>query len=329
MTSIQSAMTDLEKCDQLRQLTLNCYVSAVQSAAEYAVELEDAITAHHRKYMKTLADSLDGSTSEGLLESRTVFRGLLRDYREQSAQFLQQLRAELSNTAGSLQEIFNAFNQTDGDHESKLRRAVKSLREIATFDRLEMVQAALGETTGDIEQSLEDLRKQHQVTVAQFLVEIRGLHQRIDTLEAAAALDSMTKVFNRAGMEKRVREAQDGASLMLVAVQGIRQAEEQFSRAVAEELAGAFIKRLRHSLTPNAVLGRWGTEEFLAVGPRQNSEAKAAAKWIAERLSGAYACLQGGKTVRPEIQVAVSVVDRPPGGEAESALAQVRDHFQS
>ena len=45
----------------------------------------------------------------------------------------------------------------------------------------------------------------------------------------------------------------------------------------------------------------------------KKSEALASAKWITEHLSGAYACLKGGKTVRPAVQLTVgSSGDRGP-----------------
>ena len=327
MVSLRSAISDLERSEQLRLLTLDCYLSAIQNAAYYAVELEDALTTPHRKHLKTLAEGLEDGTPETLGESRSVFRAIVRDYRDQASRFLNQLREELTNTAGALHEILNSFNQTDGDHETRLRRALKTLRELSSAGNLESVRSELMGTTSEIEQSLEDLRKQHQLTVSQFLVEIRGLHQRIDALENAAALDVLSQLYNRREMEKRILDAQEGASLLLIRAHGIRRAEQEFQGSITRELTGAFTKRLRNTLTPSAVLGRWGDEEFIAIGPQQKSEALTAAKWITERLSGTYACLQGGKTVRPTVKVDVMVVDRPPGGNADQALAQVREYL--
>jgi hypothetical protein len=41
----------------------------------------------------------------------------------------------------------------------------------------------------------------------------------------------------------------------------------------------------------------------------RKAEALASAKWINEHLSGDYACLHSGKTVRPVLQLTVGVVD--------------------
>lgn len=328
MISIRDAISDLEKSDRLRLLTLDCYVTAIQNAAQYAVELDDPITEPYRKYLKELAGGLSASTPEILSESRSSLRALFRDYRDKASEYLSHLREELATAANALQEILSSFNRSEGDHETRLKQAVKTLQKISGSSDIEIIRSALVGATTSIEESLEELRKQHQLTVSQFLVEIRTLHKRIDTLERAAALDALTKLFSRTEMEKRIRGAQDGASLLAVSASGIRRAETDFSPETAKELAAAFTKRLRNSLTATAALGRWGEEEFIAIGPHQKAEALMAAKWITEHLSGVYACLHVGKTVRPTIKVDVMVVDREPEGDGESALTQVHDYFK-
>ena len=329
MISIRDAISDLDKVEQLRVLTLEGYVAAVRSAAQYAVELDNTITLDHRKFLTQVADELAAAgTPEVLGESRATIRALFRDYRDKASQYLNHLRQELSNTANALQEVFNALNQSEGNHEDRLRHAMKTLRDISTANSMDIVRPVLLSATENIEQSLGELRKQHQMTVSQFLVEIRSLHKRIDSLENAAALDTLTHLFNQPEMEKRIRDADAGSSLVLVKALGIRRAEREFCPDVSAELAGAFAKRLRNSLTGAAVLGRWGEEDFIAIGPPQKSEAVTAAKWIAEHLGGTYSCLQNGKTVRPALKVDVMVVEREPGIDAEAALLQVREYFK-
>jgi GGDEF domain-containing protein len=176
----------------------------------------------------------------------------------------------------------------------------------------------------NIEQSVEQLRKQHQVTVSQFQIEIRMLHKRIDTLELAAAVDDLTRLLNRAEMEKRILAATPGQfCLLLVTARGLRRAELQFGLPAAEELAGAFAKRLRSSLPPHAVIARWGAEEIVAMVRVSRAEALASGKWMTEHLSGPYACLNGGKTVRPALQLNVGVVDTVADDSVTDVLNKV------
>ena len=327
MISIRNAITDLERSELLRQKVVDCYTFAIRTAGQYAVELDDEITGPHRTYLTALATEVAGGDPDAIEGSASTFRCLMRDYRDKASRFLSGLRQELADTASALQDILSNLNQTDGDHETQLRQQVKALHQASTSDNIESLRAVVVSATGSIEQSIEQLLRQHQVTVSQFLAEIRALHQRIDSLENAAAFEELTQLFNRAEMEKRIRGAQQGASLLLMRVQGIRSAEAEFGREVAQELAGAFTRRLRNSLKPAAICGRWGEEEFLTIGPPEKAEARATAKWIAEHLAGNYACLLMGKAVHPSIVLQVEVIDRPAGEDAEGPLAQVAEYF--
>ena len=329
MISIRDAMSDLERCDQIRRETLDCYVSAVKTASQYALELDAEITQPHRNHLNDLASALASDVPEALNESRSTFRCLLRDYRDKCSHYLNRLREELANTANSLQDTLNSLSQSDGEQDVNLRHSLKTLHQISSTKDIESMRSDLTSAVDNIEEGLEALRKQHQFTVSQFLSEIRALHQRIDQLENAAALDSITQIYNRVEMEKRIREARDGAFLLLIHAGGIDRAEAQFGLEVAQELAGAFTRRLRNSLRAATICGRWGAEQFIAIGPREETQASAASRWISEHLSGHYVCLRNGVTVRPSMEVEVTVIERPPGGDSDPVLARVRERFGS
>jgi GGDEF domain-containing protein len=135
------------------------------------------------------------------------------------------------------------------------------------------------------------------------------LHKRIDSLEASASLDLLTQLLNRREIEEKIRSAPPESCLLLLRVQGFRLAEVHFRADVAAELAAAFTKRLRNCVPPTTSIGRWSHEEFVAILSVSNSEANSTAKWVAEHLSGSYACLLAGKTVRPSLQINVAVLE--------------------
>lgn len=322
MISIRKNVTELERCLQQRDLTLECYVNALRSLAHYAVELDQQLTPPYRQYLNNLAEGIASGEESALLESRATVRGLLRDYRDKAAEYLARLRDELAGTARALQEIMESMSQSDGDHETQLRSALVKLRSIARSTE-NGIRESLAAVTSTIEQSLEQMRQQNQITVSQFLTEIRMLHQRIDALEAAAAIDRLTQLFNRGEMEDRIRSLSVGAyCLLLVRANGLRMAALNFSPEVSVELTGAFTKRLRNSLPDHSVIGRWAEEDFVAILHIPKADAVNSGKFIAENLAGAYACLLKGKTVRPMLQLRIGVVESN-GDKPERVLERI------
>src|SRR4051812_37463989 len=96
MISIRKSMSELERCQQERTLAMECYLAAIRNSAQYAVELDDSVTAPHREYLGVVAEDVSLGTKEALEESRATLRGLLRDYRDKAARYLNDLRDELA-----------------------------------------------------------------------------------------------------------------------------------------------------------------------------------------------------------------------------------------
>jgi GGDEF domain-containing protein/ElaB/YqjD/DUF883 family membrane-anchored ribosome-binding protein len=282
------------------------------------------LTTNHRTYLAGLADEVSAGTAEALSDSRATLRGLLRDYRDKASQFVANLRDELAVTARTLEEVLDSLGQADGDHENNIRVAIAKLRQVAAAPGHAALGVVISTTADSIEHSLEQVRKQHQLTTSQFLVEIQMLHKRVDALEAAASIDQVTRFATREELTEHIRSSPAGHyCLLLVGARGLRRAEVQFGKEVGETLAGAFAKRLRNGLPNSAVIGRWGPEEFVGLLAVKRSEALASAKWINENLSGAYACLKAGKTVRPVVQLTVGVVDTAADETPERILERV------
>jgi GGDEF domain-containing protein len=308
MISLLNSISDLEKCQQSRDLALECYLVAIRNMAQYAVDLRIETTALHRKYLQDVAEQISLGSVDALSESRGRVRSLLRDYCDQASSYLSGQRQELSDAAAALERTMEALSQTDGDISVQLRGAIGRLRAISG-DATSVRETVFG-VASSIEASLEQMRRQHELMAAQSGIEIRMLHKRIDKLESAASIDKLTQLFNRDEMETRIRSLDATTmSILLLKAGGLRAAETQFGAGIAEELTGAFAKRLRNILPPTAVIGRWSEEVFMALLQADKLEASALAKRISEGLAGTYACLKAGKTVNPAIHLRMGVAD--------------------
>jgi GGDEF domain-containing protein len=328
MISIRESVAELERIERLRLDTLECYKGAIQSAAQYAVVLEDSTTATHQKHLEALAAEVAGDRPDCLRQAQGTLRALLREYREKGKEFIGNLRKELANTAAALQQIMETMAQSDGEHDLRMGASVKRLKEVSFSDRCGSAGPVLQEIAHAVERAVEDMRKQHRLTVSQFQVEIRMLHQRIDSLERTASLDAMSQLLNRAEMEAQIlASGSSNFSLLLLRTQGIQAAERRFDADVANQLAAAFGKRLRNCMPAGAVLGNWGDEQYVALAEFPKRDAVQAARRVVADLSGAYSCLLEGKTVHPALLVGVGVVDREAGEAPERVLARLREFF--
>ncbi len=323
MISIRGSMVELEKCHRDRLLAVDCYVGAIKNLANYTVELESDATESQKRYLNALASEVAAGTREVLFESQATLRGLLRDYRDRIVAYVRNLRSELEGAASALEQILGSMAQSDGDHEARLRGALSKLREVSRTPEGQAVGAIVLDAVDAIDQSLEQIRKEHQLTVSQLQVEMGMLHKRIDSLEAAATLDRFTEFYNRREMEERIRATVEPYTLLLVRASGLRLAEIQYKAEVAAQLTAAFTKRLRSTLPPSAVIGRWASEDFVAMLPMSQPEVTSIAKGVGAQLSGSYACLLAGKTVRPGIQLSVAVVDSE-GAPADRVIDRVK-----
>jgi len=324
MLSIRNKITELEQFAAVRDTAIGCYRDMVRNVAAYAVELDDEVTSQHRRYVTAVAEGLT-STVESLQEAGATLRALLRDYRGKAAEYLNRIREELASTARALEDVMDSLTQADGDGEVRMRAALNSLREVAEQPAAAPVREQLLAAASAVGNGLEELRKQHQAHVVEFKTEIRMLHERIGQLESAASVDVVTQLLTRAETEKHIQSLQAAEkSVLLMTASGLRLAEIRFNREVAVELAGAFTKRLRNSLPANTPIGRWSTEEFVALLNGRGSDAVKAAKAIGEQLSGPYSCLLDGKVVRPDLQVRVTMIE-PVDSNPEHLLTRVRE----
>lgn len=325
MIDSSSAIAEPELHRDSSSLALTCYISAIRNIAHYAAELEPELTGPYRNYLEDLAGAVACGACE-LEESRATLRALLRDYRDKSSQYLNILREDLNGAALALAEILDSLGENDGEQGDQLREALRTLRE-PPGDDCDSIRDTVSAAAKTVENCLAAVRKRHQLSVSQFMLEIRMLHKRIDALESAASVDMVTHLFPRHEMERRIRERQTPCGLLLVRAEGIVTAASEFGNAVSEELTGAVIRRLRNGLPAAAVIARWSEHGFAAMLDLNGLDADQLALRMAGTLAGQYACVKDGKAVHPPIHAEVRLLEAAPGStqealqEAESFLA--------
>ena len=304
---------------------LECYIAAIHAIGHYAADLEPELTEPYRRYLEELAATVASGGAASLRESRATLRALLRDYRDKTSRYLNILREDLTSAAAALAEILESLQDTDGDQGDILRQTLRILREPPGEDA-DSIRDNVLDAAKTIENCLSAVRKKHQLSVSQLMIEIRMLHKRIDALESAASVDLLTHLFPRQDMEQRIREIAAPCHFLLIRAGGILPAAFEFGRAVAEELTGAVIRRFRNTLPAATVVARWCGEGFVAAIEAEPDDAGDLAARVATNLAGPYACMKEGKAVRPAVAPQVRLLETAPGG-GEETLRLIDEFF--
>ena len=298
-------------------VALKCYIAAIQNIAHYAVEMDAGITGPYVKYLAGLAAEVQAAPSQALPESRSTLRGLLRDYRDKAAQFLGSLRQQLESTARALQETVEALAQSDGDHSTRLRDSLKRVREAVATPEGAPLRTVLTVAVDSIEEDLTQIRRQQQFTMAQLQTEVRILHQRIEALQNAAAVDQASKFSSRRSIEEYVESLPPaGFMVLILKAHGMAQARAKHGASMADELVAMFARRMRNCVPKDAVIGRWNEQDFLVVLPVSQGKEETDPQAVSDHLSMPYACMMAGKVVRISLEVSAEVLpaaEGPPG----------------
>jgi len=207
-----------------------------------------------------------------------------------------------------------------------MRAALGKLRSAVASDPSSTLRAVVSGAAAAIEQSIEQMRKQQQLTVSQLITEIRGLHKRIDVLESAASPDLLTRLANRNEMTERIRLltsgeyclAADHRARLLAGGGAVRQG----SRG---RTGGRIRQTAAKQCSATAEAARWAVEEFVVLISAK--KAGGLGKVISENLSGPYVCLKGGTAIRPAVQATVGIVDTQPKETADHVLRRIEVFF--
>jgi len=328
MISIQESIAELEREHRERQLLAECYSAAIQNAADYAVQLEPAITDPYRKELSDLAQQVSSSGIREVEESRAGLRAIFRSYRDSAAKYLNHLHSQLADTVKAFQGLVESLAEAEGDHEKQLHAALSVLREVSRSLKGTPAEKMIDGAANNIERSFQQLQKQHQITIAQYVAETRLLHNRIDQLEQAAAVENLTNMFSRAELEERLSADSGPFTLLLAKAGNLRACEKKYSTEVRAQVASAFAQRLRNGLPPDSVTGRWADDQFLSVLPISPAEAQATAKWASNYLSGSYVCRYAGKSAVPQLTVTAAVLASVPGEQVPALFNRIDQGFQ-
>lgn len=316
MISIKKASEDLDRLAGMVKAAKASYSHAVWSASQYVVELDAADSKQFREHLdriRTLADRTEHP--EDWVSVQASFRGELRDYRDRSLARLNKLRNDLRAAAEAMETFAVGVASSGAGYKEEVNSAMGKLDAAVETDSLQVVRTTLTETKNQIRASVERMEQQHQLAIAQLRDEIRSLHAQIDAEHRVPFLDVPSGVWNRDRIQSQMEEMlnRDESFCVLVLRLHPMRRLDRCSPALIDGGIRALTQRLAAMLGPDAFVGRWEEDVFLAIVQNEPAPVISLSREAASRLSGAYSVQEEGASRRIELKAATGVIERKRG----------------
>lgn len=319
MISIRKSVNALERLEQLRQLCQSGYVNAIRAAADYAIELDPAHAAEFRQNLGRIREQLESAAEEEDYQAiQSSLRGELRLYRDRSAEWLERVAEELRASAVAMQTLAGNLASNGDDHEANLQASLRSLEQVQQSEDLLFIKRVTHEATVSISESWEQLRRANQLVTAQLHDEIRSLHREIDAERRALFTDAVSGAWNREKLLARIEDNLRGPEVfcvVMIAVGNLKRLGASYSRPVIDGALKALVKRVHGIVGSDAMIGRWGEDQFAVLVELDPAYAMNLASEIGRDLSSPFSIQENGAARSFSLRVSTSVIARPLRGD--------------
>jgi GGDEF domain-containing protein len=323
LISIRKSVSDLDREDELSRrealsrTILDCFSSAIQSSAQYAVEVNHSITTEFRNHLQAIEEqSRKAATEDQLRSVQASFRGELREYRDKTGEQLKKLRKELENATSAMMTMANSVASSGTDHEREVCAELGNLRSVAKSENIQVIRSGIKNAAEGIESSVERIQQANQLIISQLQDEIRALHQEIESERKALYTDRSSGAWNRQKFDlhtENLLRQNRPFCLLLVCVRNLKRLESQHSRTVVEGTLKALVERFAAMIDVDAAIGRWSQDQFAAIVDLPPSLAMHLSSEAASKLSGPYAIQENGMSQKVTVQATAGLIERPSG----------------
>ena len=324
MISLRRSVSVLERLEALERASRDGFRSAVAANARHALELERRETEKFRKYLENLARRVGAADSpEELSRAKTEFLAALADQAERAARFVEALQKKVAGSASSLSKLADKARAGVAEDRS-LQLGLGQLHAIAQDPDVNRVCPELNEAVKAVEASVERLREQTRVVIAQLRSEVASLRRALESAREEALRDPVSGLLNRNAVLEAIRERlKEGRtfSVLLIWIGNLQYIHFRYGAACRDDFVSQFADRLRGLAGEEAVVGRWGEDRFAVIVGRPKPEALWLSETLLEKFTEPFLIDHKGLVREVTAQIKTGVIEAAPQTTEAKLLA--------
>jgi len=312
--------------DDLLALMLDAYRSALAAMGNsgglacptLGPELQHDLMALAERLSEKPTAPVVRDTEEHVAEQLQQWGGRAAAYFHQRADEVKEILMVLAHAAESVAE-------RDQHHTSQFGEFTTRLQAMVKLEDLPQIRAALLRGAEDLKTCVNKMEQDSRKSVAALRVQVSTYQTKLEQAERRAAVDTLTGLYNRHGVEKRLEDRTAGTRpfcVVMLDLNGFKQVNDTYGHLAGDEVLKQFAGELRSASRSTDVVGRWGGDEFIVLLDAGLAEAKSHIERVRKWVFGKYKVQRGTEALNVNIDAAIGLVAWQPGETVKAILGR-------
>jgi len=326
MFSFKKNIELLDNQERRFQSAAECYLGAILSIQEHAIELTPELTHEHRLALRVLHRTIfDDLSPESLERSRSRLVEIMEGYRQKAKAFQSEQDSDLRSLIVSLAMAAQTMSSHNDTHSNRLKEFTQKLQETAQATDLGHIKRELRKHVDQLRSTSQSIWQENHDSSSEIQSKLTEFQRRLERAEKRATTDALTGLFNRGEGEARLRQQLDSGhmtSVILIDLNGFKQINDLWGHTCGDQVLRVFSKTLEQFVRPSDVVCRWGGDEFLVLMGPGETIARERAENLREKLRSRYRIVLLGKIFEVDISASVGAARARCGESVEDLLAR-------
>jgi diguanylate cyclase len=308
-------------------LMLDAYRSALAAMGNSGGRACPTLGPELQHGLMALAEHLSEKTTAPVVrETEAHVAEQLQKWGGRAAEYFQQRADEVKEILMVLARAAEASAERDQHHSSQFGEFTTRLQAMVKLEDLPQIRTALLRGAEDLRTCVNKMEEDSRKSVAALRAQVSTYQTKLEEAEHRAAVDALTGLYNRHGVEKRLEDRVAGARpfcVVMLDLNGFKQVNDTYGHLAGDDLLKQFAGELRSASRSTDVVGRWGGDEFVVLLDAALAEAKSHIERIHKWVLGKYKVQRGAEAFNVNIDAAIGLVAWQPGETMKAVLGRV------